>query len=404
MFLAFIQKSRLFHTAAISRKTWSLIWLYKVGVALMYNWLNHEIPTFFDSGFYFKEGNIVYSALKENPLYYLQLLLFPNNYFPEPEHLCPYIDKMGLWYDYTGYTIVRVNAFFRLFSFGYLSVHFLFFGFLSFIGCYYLYKFFAKVTDLNDYLILFIIHCVPGITFWISGLHKEALVIFAIGVIVYNMHELTLKATFKRIFLVTIFMIFLLNVRFYLVLIFVPAMIAYVWNEKNKNIAIVPYLVIYGSLIVSLLIFDSIVPNDYRIANKISEFQKAFIKSKGNTSFEIDVISNSWMNILELLPVQFVNGFIYPLYNQCFSDWCRLASVESVLITFIIVLCLFFVRIKSLIINRIALFCLSIGLSWMTIIGIVVNNAGAIVRYRSIALLFILFGLLLSSQKTTKKV
>lgn len=370
---------------------------------MFYGWLHLEIPTFYDSGFYFHEGNIVYSSLAENPLYYLQLLLFPNNYFPEPEHLCGYIDQMGLWYDYTGYTIVRVNAFFRLFSFGYLSIHFLFFSFLSFLGSFYLYKFFSYVTQLSEYLIIFIIFLIPGIVFWTSGLHKEALVLFAIGILIYNVYQLTLDFSGKRLFLVILSFLFMINVRMYMALVLIPALIAYVWNEKSKCRAFIPYLVTYGTLLLLVVLFDFLAPDKYRLVDHITEFQTSFIHSDGNTSFQIDAINNSWARILIFFPVHFINSFIHPVFSQCITDWCRLAALETILLCVVLVFGLIKVKWRYLPDNSIALFSLSIGLTLMSIIGIVVNNSGAIVRYRSIAVLFILFGLVTASFKMSKK-
>lgn len=402
LFLTFVYKSGLFTTPSVSSATWASLLLIKIFAALAYNWLHKEIPTFYDSRIYFREGNIVFSALAENPWYYLQLLLCPNNYFPEPEHLCGYIDQMGLWYDYTGYTIIRVNAFIRLFSFGFLSVHFLFFSFISFIGSFYLFKFFAEVTDLSEYAILAVLFMIPGVVFWTSGLHKEALIIFATGIVLYNVHQLSLFFTRWRAIVVFFTFLFLINVRMYMFLVLVPALIAYYWNEKSKIPAVVPYLVTYGFLLLTVVLYDVLVPNEYRLAYLISDFQNSFIGSEGNTSFEVEKVSNSWVRILGFLPEHFLNSFIHPVYNQCISDWCRLASMESIALCCLFIAGVLKTKYKYLLNNSIALFCLSIGFSLMVIIGVVVNNAGAIVRYRSIAIIFILTGLLLSSCKMSK--
>ncbi len=402
LFLLFVYKSGLFATPSVSRGIWVLLATVKIIVALTYGWLHHEIPTFYDSGFYFNEGNIVYSALSENPMYYLQLLLGRNNYFPEPEHLCSYIDQMGLWYDHTGYTIVRVNAFFRLFSFGYISVHFLFFSFISYIGAFYLYKFFSSVTQLSEYLILFLIFLIPGIVFWTSGLHKDALVFFNIGILLYNVYQLTMRFSKLRAFIVFIAFVFMINVRMYMFLVLMPALFAFFWNEKSKIKSVYPYLITYGMILLSLVLFDFVAPEKYRLVNLITEFQSSFINSDGNTSFQIDVVDHSWYRIFLYFPNLFINGFIHPIYSQCITDWCRLAAIETILLCVVIVFSLFKIKWRYLLDNSIALFCLSIGFTLISIIGIVVNNAGAIVRYRSIAVLFILIGLILSSLKISK--
>ncbi|MCO5229720.1 MAG: hypothetical protein M9958_01055 [Chitinophagales bacterium] len=402
LFLSFVYFSKRFYTPSISNKIWTSLAFIKICAALLYSWLNTQIPTFYDSSFYFREGEIVYSALNENPFYYLQLLIGPNNYFPEPEHLCTYIDQLGLWYDFTGYTIVRVNAFFRLFSAGFISVHFLLFSFLSFIGAFYLFKFFERETTLSEYLIVFGIFLIPGTLLWTSGLHKDALVVFAIGILLYNFERVTTYFSWFRFFWVLIAFLLLVNVRGYLVLAVLPALGAYYWDKKSNVKAVVPYVTILVVMIAVVLVYDCIIPDGYRLANKINIIQKSFLNADGNTSFEIEAIRNSWWSMISAFPSNFLNAFIYPMYNQCYNDWCRLASVESILLCLFIILGFVKVKFKYIFDNSIALFSLSLGFYLMAIIGLVVNNSGAIVRYRSVAVLFIFIGFLISFQKTSK--
>jgi hypothetical protein len=198
--------------------------------------------------------------------------------------------------------------------------------------------------------------------------------------------------------------LFLINVRMYMSLIVAPALIGYYINESTKVKAIYPYLFSFISLLVIVVLYDVLAPNELRLAYKISNFQSSFINSTGNTSFEVDYVGNSWVRILSSLPQHLLNGFVYPLYDQCKLTWCRLASIDSMILCLVIFVSLFKVKYKYILDNNLALFCLSIGFGLMTIIGIVVNNAGAIVRYRSIALIFIFLGLSLSFLKKSKDI
>jgi len=404
LFLLFVYKSKVFKSTSVSPTVWMFLAMIKISVAMLYNWLSHQIPTFFDSNIYFRESNIVFSSLQENPLYYLQLLVGPNNYFPEPEHLCGYIDKMGFWYDTTGYTIIRINAFIRLFSFGFISIHFLFFSFLSFIGGFYLYKFFSDRTDLSEYLMIGLIFLIPNVLFWTSGLHKEALIMFSIGVLLYSFNRFIIFKCNISLFVAVISFLFLINVRMYMSLIMIPALLGYYVNERSKVKAIYPYLISFAALLLAVVLYDVITPNQFRLAYIITNFQSSFINSTGNTSFEVDHVGNSWVRILSTFPEHLLNGFIYPFYGQCKLTWCRLASIDSMILCLVIGISLFKVKYKYILDNNMALFCLSIGFGLMTIIGVVVNNAGAIVRYRSIAIIFIFLGLSLSFLKKSKSI
>jgi len=402
LFLLIVGKTSIFKTETLSKTCLVGLAALKIVAGLFYYYLYSEIPTFIDSGYFLNEANIVYSSWQENPMYYFQLVFGPNNYLPEPEHLCNYIDAMGLWYDWGGYSVVRINALLRPLTMGYLSVHFLFFTFFSFIGAYYLFKFFERYTGVHEYLIVVLLFAVPSVLFWTSGMHKEALVMFLMGTILHNLGKLIDHKEPVALLVLLLCLAYLGLLRFYMLGIVFPAIVAYYWSEKTRIKAIIPFVICYLCVILFTILFDSYVPNDFRIANEISMHQEYFMRSDGNTSFEIPVVKNSWTLLLQSLPHALINPFIHPLYNSCISNWCRLASLESIIICILIGLLLFRVKWRNLLNNSPALLCLSIGFSLMLIIGIVVNNAGAIVRYRSIAVFFILMGLVISSYHTQR--
>ena len=366
-------------------------------------WLARQMPSIKDVGYLFHDGRIVYSSLFDNPWYYIQLTFGPNNYFPEPEHLCKYIDAMGLWYDYTGYTLVRINAIFMLFSFGHFYVQSMLFGIMSFVGLYYLYRFFSALIPINEYSIIAILFCIPSILFWTTSIGKEATVVFALGLLLYFVYSLSLAFSIKSLLAFIFFFLLLLNVRVYMILVLLPALVAYYWNLKCSKIkAFVPYLICNLTVLGLAIIYDSVVPNQYRMMYMVTDIQSSFINNTGNTSFPIYPIENSWVNLFLQLPKYLLNGFIYPTYNLCSATWCRLASIESMLISGFLLLCLLKVKYRYFLDNSIALFCLSIGLTLMLFIDVVVNNAGALVRYRTIALIFIFIGILASFKEIRK--
>ena len=89
----------------------------------------------------------MYGALKTDPTHYLRLLFGIGLGKPDLAH---YIKEMTFWgRDFPhglfndNQTIIRVNAIFDLFSFGYYHVHTVFMCFFSLIGLTALYKAFV---------------------------------------------------------------------------------------------------------------------------------------------------------------------------------------------------------------------------------------------------------------------
>src|SRR4051812_23130985 len=133
---------------------------------------------------------------------------------------------MHFWFDNSNYFLVRLNALIRPFSFGVYNVHAIIFAFLSFIGTYNLYLFFENKV-FSKRVLQFILFGIPSIVFWTSGIHKEAIVIFALGIILYNLDAIIRNKFSKSNIFFTIFGLIVLGyIRIYLLAFLMPLMAA----------------------------------------------------------------------------------------------------------------------------------------------------------------------------------
>lgn len=403
LILLMVAKSGLFNSNTISSKTFAILAFAKILAGLSYWLLQLYDMDLQDTGRFIEQGNIVFNALQENPWYYIELVFGRNDYLPEPEYLCHYIDQMGFWYDQGNYSMVRINALIRLISFGSHPIHFIFFAFLSFIGCYHFFRFFERETSVHEYLLVFVIFLTPGILFWTSGAHKEAIVIFLAGVIFNKLSEIIHgNGSAGKWILVMAFIAIMGLIRFYTMAVLLPGLMAFYLSGTSK---INPFLIfsgLYGLFIFSAVVFD-INSDGFRFAEEITIRQNTFIQSVGDTSFQLQQVSNSWTNIIKLIPQAFVNPFIRPLPGSCHNLQCQLACAESII--YMVVFFFLIIRISGLELlhNRTALLCLSAGLCLTLLIGLIVNNSGAIVRYRSVSMLFMLMGLIISTTSVYRK-
>lgn len=398
LFLWWVSRSSLFEGSVLSKKTIVGLAAFKLLMGMLYYYVVITQPGFYDTKRFINDANIVYSSLNESVLYYLQLVFGRNDILPEPEHLCPYIDPMGFWYDQGNYTMVRINAFFRLFSFGFSGLHHLFFALLSFVGAYFLYLFFEKNTKVPEIYLLAIIFFLPGTAFWTSGGHKEAVVLLCIGVIFYTLGRIVDgEKTLKLIASFLFFMLLLTMIRFYTTAVLLPGLAAYYLSFNYRKLRPLHwFILLYGIFTVTAVLFD-INSNGYRFAEEITQKQKGFLNSDGNTMFDLPSVSNSWSNIIELIPHAVVNPYIRPLIWDCHQFICTLGAVESIFLCVMFLLLLLKIKRSSIINNPVVLLPLFFGIFIMLLIGIIVNNAGAIVRYRSVAVALITFGLVISS-------
>ncbi len=233
-----VLKLRFFNLPGI-KKRYVLIALYLkiiAGFGLTYLYTQYypdrnkaDIFKFFD------DSKIMHDALKDNPSDYFRMMLGyenDNSYFDQK-----YYTVMNNWYrkyetvTYNNtHTIIRINAFFRLFSFGFFQVHNLLMAFLAFIGLIALFKTFQVYFKTRSYELFFAIFLIPSLLFWTSGALKESILIFGLGIFIYTMQQITfIGLNFARILTILLSSILLFYTKMYVLGILIPLLIANLW-------------------------------------------------------------------------------------------------------------------------------------------------------------------------------
>lgn len=396
-----------FQSKTISKQILLLGFTLKALSALLFGYFfKTGILTGGDTYLYFNDSAVVYNTLFTDPMIFLKLLIGSNDYTPVPQAIAPYTDKMHFWFDSSNYFMVRVNAFLRIFSLGVYNVHAILFAFLSFIGTYNLYLFFEEKV-FSKRVLQFILFGIPSIVFWTSGVHKEAIVIFALGIILYNLDRM-LRASFTRrnVLYAIIGLVVLAYIRAYLLAFLLPLMTSVIIYSRmeTKQPTVRTFAVAIAFFAGLALFIDYSTPN-ISFTNEFLTRRSYFLNTlPGNMTFDVPKTPANLQELALLLVEAIVNPFIRPLPSDCNVFLSYLAALETVLLLFVIVTLLITTRIKNISQNPYAIFSILFGLSILFFIGLIVNNSGAIVRYRSIAIPFILIGLCLSKKESHKKV
>ncbi len=346
---------------------------------------------------YFVDGNIMFSALRENPVDYLRMLTGIGINAGGTE---PYLEAMSSWYrpwETPVYNdnrlVVRFNALVRLFSFGYIHVHNVFMNFLSFLGLVALYKFFiryihpSKLEWLPWGIFLF-----PGLLFWGSGILKEGLMIFAFGVWVYFVDKMTREFAYSSLIVLIISVFILVLLKPYNLIFFLPLQIAF-YLGMHKNIW--QKHIIYTTSVIAIvllgLILSSVFPQ-YNVLEIIARKQNDFVnytseQGAGSLIHTRYIKPELWDMILF-----FPRGLFYVLTRphifEVYSPVVLMAALENLLVLFMMV----FVFIKT---DKKGFYNPVVHLSfWFIIlilgfIGLVTPLHGAFVRYKILVLPFI---------------
>ncbi|HNA33060.1 MAG TPA: hypothetical protein PL106_08045, partial [Flavobacteriales bacterium] len=183
LFLYAIRKVPFFSAPGLPRRWIGAFLLLKIvaGTALWYVYTYvHTDRATADIYRFFDDGNIMFRALPEHPLDYLRMITGIGN--DQKRFDVNYYQVMNNWYrQYEGnlyndaHTMIRFNAFVRLFSFGHYHVHTVFICFFCTIGLVALYRAFAPLLPGHERAWSLTLFVLPSVLFWTSGVLKEAL-------------------------------------------------------------------------------------------------------------------------------------------------------------------------------------------------------------------------------------
>ncbi len=359
---------------------------------------------------------MISDALRSNPIDYFKLVFGIGNNTPAFDH---YYSEMHYWarkvdssiYN-DSHTIIRFNAIIRLFSFGHYNVHTVFICFLSLIGLTAIYKTF--VTPLQDKKkeLAFAVFLLPSVLFWGSGVLKEGLIFFALGLLIYYANRLL---NMKAVLICVTTALLLAFSKFYVWIAIFPGLLLLVWvNQTSVKKVFVKYLVIITAVAAIGLNIDSFtsIQNPLvTLSQKQIEFdQLAFGKltdsnnnpiPPANSLIHINKLEPTLYSFLRNSPQALKNTLLRPYIWEMRSPFILLAGLETILILLLMVVCLMFREPPKDIKWHYIIFCLSFVIIQFLIIGETTPVLGAIARYKTIALPFLMIAFLFLYDKET---
>src|ERR1019366_2389770 len=339
-----------------------------------------------------------------------------------PEFL-PYYDKMNFWsrqiessiYN-DSHTIIRFNTLVRFFSFGYYNVHTVFICFLSLIGLTAIYKTFYPLLQDKKQELFISVFLLPSVLFWGSGVLKEGLILFALGLFIYYFNQLF---KFKAIIICLGVGLLLALSKFYVWLSIMPGLIFILWINKSKGtkkiLKFTTIICIMAIIGLNIDKFTSIQNPLITLSQKQIEFNKlanglvtdAYNKPIAipQSAIKINILKPTLKSLVSNSPQALTNVLFRPFPWELKSPMMIFAGVENMAIILFIILCIIFIKPLSKIRWEYVLFCSSFVIIQFIIIGCTTPIIGAITRYKVPALPFLLitFLLLLDKDKLVKK-
>ena len=197
LLFSFLIVKDVFKTS-LSSKTLLIGWAIKLGFASLfifiytYYYTNGEL--YGDVRNFMLDSKVLSDVAKNNPAEFFKIFFgYSSNDLAVHQTL---LADTNIWsYGDNGdfindnRLIIRINAIIHLFSCGNLWVHALCFAFISFIGILLIYKTFKKLTERPE-ILFFGMLLFPTISFWGSGINKEALLLFSLGLFLFSLVKL----------------------------------------------------------------------------------------------------------------------------------------------------------------------------------------------------------------------
>lgn len=232
----------IFRRSALSLRTLDSFFALKIAFGfILFLIYSHYYPyrNTSDAFKYFDDSQVVYSTLYSDPAAFAKIVTGIDGDDPA---LDKYYSQMETWYRDKTYsswndnrTIVRINAFFSLFSGGVYYVHILFFCFLSFTGLVMLHTFITKFSPSHSDFAALLIFLPPSVLFWSSGVLKEAVVLFALGGFLLNISGSVEKKSIRHAAYTFIFLLMLVLLKVYVLVCLLPALLFWIGSAYSKK-------------------------------------------------------------------------------------------------------------------------------------------------------------------------
>ncbi|MBU0489709.1 MAG: hypothetical protein KKA07_07375 [Bacteroidetes bacterium] len=402
LFIFLIYTLGFFRDSGISRRSLTIVFILKIlsgfVMFVVYTKYYPDRQTA-DIFKYYDDSEHIIEALPDAPWDYVRMV---TGIGENSSDLEKYYVKMNHWHqEYESnlyndsHIIIRFNAIARLFSFGVFHVHTIIMCFLSLFGLVALYRAFIPFFR-NRLGVLFIgVFLLPSVIFWGSGVLKEGLLIFFMGMMIYHFFKTcSSKISFWSVFWIAASTFMMFYLKFYVLAMLIPGLIAWFWTSMTSNRKLVlKFVIVYFAYLgCSFLVKYGIPEYDpyWIIYVKQRDFLGLAQEMQSGSMVPYLKLSSDPLNILFAVPHSLFIVFIYPHIFQPFSALNFVAAVENLFLSGMIVFVLIFRQKWKNIPIKPLLFAICFVLGLYALTGLTTPVAGAIVRYKVPALPFLL--------------
>lgn len=403
VFIWILRRSPFFRPAELPSAWLMIAFLLKVGAGVFLGWMyyhHYKDKYTSDTIKFFDDSGLLFNTLRKHPYDFIRMFTGIGGDEPSLRHyyveMQAWLNKDVLFND--NKTIIRLNTFFRFFSCGYYYVHVVFINMISFTGLYCLYL--ALRTELvGKHRILFVlIFGTPSLLLWGSGLLKDGLMLFALGLLLYSFTRCLEGFNLKRHLLLLAFSLYLLLfTKFYVILTVAPGLTAWWLARRRKGLkAGLIFVAVYGVLLTAG--FNLYRINErYDLTDLIYWKQRNFINQvkslQPGSAIELPPFEDSFRGIITAAPSALVRAVMRPsLFDHPDNILVVMTALENMLLLGLILLLLISCRLRPMPeASPLFYFSLFMTIIILTLVGLITPVLGAMVRYKIVVIPFLWF-------------
>lgn len=384
----FIKKTGLSNSWLIA------LFLLKVAAGVAYGWFYSNIPNYRNEAdtwkFYF-EGVQHTKMLFADPASYFSSIV-DNPYGREYRHFFSTINSY--WNDLKHVYMVKLVSVFNIFSGSRYYVNTIFYNFLTFFGPVALIRIMNDVFPGRLKLITVSTFLFPSFLFWSSGIHKDGIVftllILSVWIFYFSLKDKKLNILHLLLMGLLIGLIF--PVRNHIVLASVPGFFAWWLADKYFRQKWIAFLLV--TLVCSTFFFTSkYIHPKLDLPISIVLRKKEFIKLGGNSFLPQRELQSNFLSFLKNAPQALNHTLVRPYVTEIISPLYLLSAIE-ILFIWLLIFFWFFRFTENPYRHSVVLFLFLVSMVLLLLTGYIVPQLGAIVRYRSIFLPFIMVPIL----------
>lgn len=353
---------------------------------------------------YFTHGSRwIWEAFKSDPLMGIKLLTESGGErvgetFEWSQHIWYYRDEKSFF-------VVRITAFFDLFTLHTYSATALFYAAFSFSGLWAMY---AAINTMyhQPKLLAYAILFVPSVVFWGSGILKDTITLGALGWLTWaTINMVEFRKWSPKYWLIALCMAWMIfSIKSYIVICYVPLVFVWVYLKQVRNIrntfvkvSVAPILlVVFGALGYFSLEQISSQSDKYSLDSfarqaAVTAYDIRYgwgARTGGDGGYDIGLPDGTIGSMVRLMPAAVNVSLFRPYIWEVRNPLMLLSSLEAMGTVLLTLLVLFKGRFKDLFGDPFLLFCLLFAILFGFAVGVSTFNFGTLMRYKIPMMMF----------------